>query len=390
MGGDSDMSKRRGNGEGSITQRPDGIWEGRLTLLDGRRKSFYNKSRQVVARKLAEALRDREKGAAIVTDERLTVAAYLAQWLERMAPPRVRPSTHQRYAQLLAHVTRAYGEQRLTRLTARHLADLYAQLQRPAAEDGAGISATTAHHVHTVLHEALDDAFKLDLIVANPTERVDAPKLRRAPVKPFSSEEAWRLIEAARGERLEALYMLALTSGLRLGELLALTWRQVDLDAGQLRVVASLQRVGANRWQVGEPKTESSRRQIALSSLAIEALRAHRARQLAERLALADVWNDHDLVFCDELGGYLNPNSVTRTHFQGLLARAGLPRKRFHDCRHSAASLLLEMGVPMKVVSVMLGHTTIVVTSDIYSHVTPDMQREAAVAMDALFRRHVS
>jgi integrase len=156
-------------------------------------------------------------------------------------------------------------------------------------------------------------------------------------------------------------------------------------------VVASLQRVGASQrgWSVGEPKTEHSRRKIAIAPLAVEALRAHRARQRLERLAAGDAWSDHDLVFCDELGGYLNPISVTCTHFRGLLARAGLRRMRFHDLRHSAAPLLLASGVPLKVVSVMLEHTTIAITGDIYSHVTPDMQREAAAAMDALFRRTV-
>lgn len=118
------MSGKRHNGEGSIRQRSDGLWEARLSLPDGRRKSFYDKSRQVVARRLAEALRDRDKGVALIADERLTVAAHCAQWLERMQPPRVRPTTHRRYTQQLAHVARAYGDLRLAKLTAAHLATL--------------------------------------------------------------------------------------------------------------------------------------------------------------------------------------------------------------------------------------------------------------------------
>lgn len=379
---------KRGNGEGGISQRPDGLWEARLTLADGRRKSFYNKSRQVVARKLAEALRDRNKGAPIIADERLTVARYLSDWLERMQPPRVRPSTHRRYGQQLAHVVSAYGDLRLTRLTAAQLATLYARLQRPTDAKRRPLSASSVHHIHVVLRESLDDAVKLGLVAANVTDRVDAPKLLRAGIQPYTTEEAQRLLEAARGERLEALYVVALTTGMRLGELLALSWRQVDLEELTLQVVASLQRVGMGRagWQVGEPKTAHSRRKIALTPLAVEVLRAHRARQLAERMAVADVWHDNDLVFCDALGDYLDARHVTRYEFHPLLRRAGLPIRRFHDLRHSSATLLLKAGVHPKIVSEMLGHSTIAITLDIYSHALPDMQRGAAGAMEGILR----
>lgn len=393
------MSKKRGNGEGSIVQRPDGVWEARLTLSGGRRKSFYSKSRQTVARKLAEALRDRERGLSLITDERLTVAAYLASWLERMAPPRVRPSTHRGYVTALAHVTAAYGELRLTRLTAAHLADLYASLQRPPAppdssqpdkgvkRSGRALSATTVHLTHVVLRKALADAVKLDLLASNVTDRVDAPRPRRPPVEPLSPDEARRFLEAARGERLEALYTLAITSGMRLGELLALTWRAVDLEAGSLQVIGTLQR-GANKaWEIAPPKTSHSRRQIALTPLAVDALRAHRARQRAERLALGDVWVDRDLVFCDELGGFLNGTVIERYAYQRVLTRAGLPHKTFHSLRHTAATLLLGQRVHPKVVSEMLGHATIGITLDLYSHALPDMQREAAGALESVFRR---
>ena len=381
------MGKKRGNGEGSITQRADGLWEARLTLPDGRRKSIYNKSRQTVAQRLAEALRDRNKGIPIIADERLTVARYLADWLQRMQPPRIRPSTHRRYGQQLAHVIRAYGDLRLTRLTAAHLADLYGRLQRPAGEEQRTrrpLSASSVHHIHVVLREALDDAVKLGLIATNVTDRVDAPKLRRPSIQPYTADEGQSLLEAAHGDRLEALYVIALTTGMRLGELLALTWRQIDLEAHTLHVVASLQRVGngSEAWRIGEPKTSHSRRQIALTPMAVEALRAHRVRQLAERMAVADIWQEHDLVFCTEMGSHFDARHVTRYEFYPLLRRAGLPIRRFHDLRHTAATLLLKAGVHPKVVSEMLGHSTIAITLDIYSHAMPDMQREAAGAME--------
>lgn len=391
-------SGRRGNGEGTITRRTDGRWEARITLLDGRRKCFYGRTRQEVATRLNQAQHDQGMGLPIVTNERLTVGAYLEQWLETMRPPRVRPSTHRRYRELLAHVTRAYGELRLTRLTQGQIRLLYARLQQdPDTTEGhggeragaAGRSATTVHHVHTVLRKALADAVEQGLIVANPSDRVDGPKLRRASVEPFTLEETQRLLEAARGDRLEALYTLAVSTGMRLGELLALTWRHVHLDTGKLQVVASLQRVGAegdvgNGWRVGEPKTPRSRRQITLSRVAVEALRAHRVRQLSERMAAGAAWQEHDVVFCNEIGLHLDGTSVTRYQFRPLLVKAGLPRRRFHDLRHTAATLMLLGNVPPKVVSETLGHSTIAITLDTYSHVLPDMQAQAAGVMDAL------
>ena len=397
-------NSRRGNGEGTITHRADGRWEARITLLDGRRKCFYGRTRQEVATKLTKAQHDQGIGLPIITDERLTVRAWLEQWLETMRPPRLRDSTHRRYRQLLAHVIKAYGELRLTRLAAAQIRLLYARLQQTSqgsaaadnaadnaddADESGGRSSTTVHHLHTVLRKALREAVHEGLIVANPTDRVDAPKLRRPPIVPFTLEETQRLLAAAHGDRLEALYTLAVTTGMRLGELLALTWRHIQLDTGKLQVVASLQRVSGedgvgNAWRVGEPKTSRSRRQITLSQTAVEALRAHRVRQLTERMAAGAAWQDHDLVFCNEIGERLNGMSVTRYQFRRLLRAADLPSRRFHDLRHTAATLMLLGNVPAKVVSETLGHSTIAITLDIYSHVLPDMQAQAASVMDAL------
>jgi integrase len=379
------MSTRSHYGQGTVTERRDGRWEARVMLPTGKRKCFYGKTQKEVERKLTEARRNLNIGVGVIADERLTVAAYVAQWLERMRPPRVRFSTHKRYTQLLVHVTRAYGNRRLTSLTPSQVATLYQNLQRPETEGGAGISATTAHHLHVVLHQAVDDAVKLDLLAANPTNRVDAPKLRRAPIQPFTLEEARRLLEAARRDRLEALYVLALTTGMRLGELLALTWRHVDLETGKLQVVASLQRAEKG-WTLGEPKTARSRRQIALSPMAVEALRARRTAQFAERLAAGSGWQHADLVFSTTVGTAFDPVNVNRIEYRRMLAKAELPARRFHDLRHTAATLMLLGNVPTKVVSERLGHATIAITLDTYSHVLPDMQRDAADAVEAILR----
>lgn len=382
------MHTRRGNGEGSISQRRDGRWEAKITLPTGQRKCFYGKTQAEVRRKLTEARRNLDTGAGVIADERLTVTGYLEQWRERMRPPRVRFSTYTRYTQLLGYVIRDYGARRLIDLTPSQVATLYQRVQRPKAEGGAGISATTAHHLHVVLHKALGDAVKLGLLTANVTDRVDAPKLRRAPIQPLTAVESRRLLEAAQGDRLEALYVLALTTGMRLGELLALTWRHVDLETRKLQVVASLQRAEKG-WKPGEPKTTRSRRQIALSPMAVEALRARRTAQLAERLAAGSAWQHADLVFATAVGTAFDPVNINRVEYRRVLAKAGLPLRRFHDLRHTAATLMLLGNVPAKVVSERLGHAAIAITLDIYSHVLPDMQRDAADVVEAILRSSI-
>jgi integrase len=192
-------------------------------------------------------------------------------------------------------------------------------------------------------------------------------------------------LEAAQGERLDALFVLALSSGMRLGELLGLRWRDVDLDAGTLQVRQILVRMPSG-LRFGEPKTKRSRRRISLSAGARDALRHHRARQAAERLRLGPVWEDHDLVFANEIGKPLDAGNLLRRDFWRVLSKAGVPRCRFHDLRHTCATLLLQQGVHAKVVSELLGHSSIGMTLDIYSHVIPDMQQHAVSAMDAVLK----
>jgi integrase len=190
------------------------------------------------------------------------------------------------------------------------------------------------------------------------------------------------LLAAAGGDRLEALYVLAVTTGMRRGALLALRWRDVDLDQGALAVTGSLQRIGG-ALTIGEPKTTSSRRRVVLARIAVGALRSHRVAQ-AERQLGALYWEDLDLVFTNEIGRPIEPGNLLRRSYWPLLDRAGLRRIRFHDLRHTAATLLLSRGVHAKVASEMLGHSTIGITLDLYSHVSETMQRDAAAAMDAV------
>lgn len=367
---------KRGNNEGSITKRPDGRWEARIMLEGGRRKSFYAKTRQAAAQKLAAALRDRDRGLPIVGEQQ-TVAQYLAGWLET-ARTTVRPRTWKRYAEYVnLHIVPALGTIRLSKLTPQQVQLFYA---KKLAE---GLSPTTVAHAHAVLHHALDAATRLGVVQRNVAALVDPPRVVRHEMATLTPEQARAFLEEAKGDRFEALYVFALTTGMRQGELLALRWREVDLDRGTLQVRGTLQRTSVG-LEVAEPKTARSRRRVALTVTAVEALKRHRLQQLQERIALGEVWDDHDLVFPNSIGRPMEATNLLRNSFFPLLRRAGLPRIRFHDLRHTAATLLLSRGVHPKVVAELLGHATISVTLDTYSHVLPDMQREATAAMDAV------
>ena len=235
---------------------------------------------------------------------------------------------------------------------------------------------------HGILHRALDQAVKWRLIRYNPCDAVEAPRPRHPEMRTWTAEEARAFLAATADHELAALWRLALTTGMRRGELLALRWQDVDLDRRQLAVRRTLSR-GPDGLYFSEPKTRAGQRSIALPSSAVVALREHRRRQLERRLVLGSAWHETDLVFGRGDGQVLHPNVVHAT-FRCLVDRLGLPRIRFHDLRHTAATLMLADGVHPKVVQERLGHATISMALDRYSHVTMDMQREAAERIEKL------
>ena len=365
---------RRGNNEGTIYKRKDGRWEAALTLPGGKH-SLYGKTRQEVSRKLPAALRDKEAGLPVLP-ERQSVAQFLTQWME-VARPTIRHSTFVRYeVYIRLHAIPIIGRVRLTRLTPQQLQDLYT---KKLAE---GLSPTSVRHLHSVLHRALKQALRWNLVARNVSEAVDPPRRASSEYQALTLEEVKRYLEAAREDRLEALYVLAVTTGMRRGELLGLHWRAVDLDQGTLQVRYTLQQGGF----LGEPKTAKSRRQISLTPLAVEALQRHHLCQLKERLKAGALWVDTDLVFTNSLGSHVDPDNLRHRSFNSLLRRAELPPIRFHDLRHAAATLLLGLDTRPKVVQELLGHSAIAVTMDVYSHVLPTMQREAMNDLDDLLR----
>lgn len=367
----------RGRNEGSIFKRANGRWVAMMSLGDGTRKSFSGKTRLEVQRRLTEALRDRDKGLPIIRDERECLAHYAPSWLA-MIKPTVRPSTWQRYEELCRlHVLPILGTTPLTRLTVQHLNALY------AAKLAEGLSPRTVRYIHATLHKALHDAQAMSLVQRNVADLATAPRPRRAEMQTFTPEQARRFLDQTHGDRLEALYVLAITCGMRLGELLALRWSDVDLEHGYLIVQRSLRR-SKGTWIYTEPKTVHGRRKLVLTGIACEALHRHRARQATERLALGSIWTNSELVFTNEVGQPLPGTTIYRERFLPLCRHAGVPTIRFHDLRHTAATLLLLQGVNAKVVSEMLGHASVTITLNLYAHVLPDMQKDAAAALDRL------
>ncbi len=369
------MARRALNNAGSVYKDKRGRWIAAVSA-GGRRRFRVARTRADAERLRRELLQlVEEYGALPPIDERQTVRDYLTSWLEA-ARPSLRPRTHESYEILVRrHALPRLGALRLRALTPQHLQRLY------AAELADGLAPQTVRNLHRVLHRALTQAVQWRLIPRNAGDAVTAPRPSRTEMRALTPAEARTLLDAARGDRLEALYVLAVTTGMRRGELLALTWADVDLDEATLRVTATLQRTAAG-FTRAEPKTVRSRRLVLLTPAAVASLRERRTHGIAERLRAGGAWDDRwGLVFSTSTGRPMDGSNLIGRSFRPLVARAGVPRVRFHDLRHTCATLLLSRGVHAKVVSDLLGHSTIAITLDTYSHVLPPMQRQAAEAM---------
>jgi integrase len=310
--------------------------------------------------------------------DKITVGEFVARWLES-SEPRLRPATFRRYHDMLnRHAVPLIGHIKLAKLTPFDLQRLYADRL------DAGLSTTTVHHLHVMLHGALKQAMRWGMVTRNVTEMVDAPRRTFPDITTWSAEQVGRFFMASEETNLAALWRLALLTGMRRGELLGLKWEDIDLERGSLAVRRTLSRGKGGTWEMGQPKTASSRRSIALPQSCVAALRKHRVAQNKDRLRLGEIWEDNDFVFTNRTGGPLHVNSMM-LQFKKLTEAAGLPKIRFHDLRHTSATLLLAKGVHPKIVQERLGHADISMTLNRYSHVTPDMQRLAADTLDEAF-----
>lgn len=366
---------RRSRGEGAVYPTKDGRVRGSILLPhpDGNRtvrRYVSGRTRAEVVRKL-DALR-REAEAGFPSGE--TLGAYLARWIVAVKP-RLRAATWREYQRHCRTYWQPLAGIALTRLTP-------AQVERRMAELLAGgLSPMTVHHARSTLRRALHDAQRDALLTRNVAALARPPRVERREMRALSAAEVARLLDATAEDRFGPLFAVAIGSGLRQGELLGLRWSDIDFEGRTLVVRRSLARAYGGGYAIAEPKTARSRRTVMLPTLAVEALRRQKARQAAERLAAGSAWQDRDgLVFTDPIGRTVRPADVSHA-FRTTADHLGLP-VRFHDLRHTAASLLLAAGVPLKVVSEALGHSSIAITADVYAHVTPDLKREAAAAMD--------
>jgi integrase len=372
---------RRARGEGQVRRRADGRWEGRFTAPNGQRRSVFGRTKDEVARELRDATMARDRGT-LPAPNRATVAGYLATWLAG-AQPALRPMTFQSYESIIrTQLAPRLGRIRLTQLRPHHVQQMHTEML------AAGLSPKYARNVHGVLHRSLDRAVQWRQLAVNPADGVDLPQREPREMSALSPDQARAVLEAAAEDPLAALWMLMLTTGLRQGELLALRWRDVDLDAGRLAVTANSVRVTSHARGLlgltspepfrGEPKTTRSRRVVEMPALAVEALRRHREH--------TSVVNMGGLIFTRPDGRTIAVQTVYNG-WHRLLERAGVPPVRPHDARHTTATLLLGQGVHPKLVSEMLGHATVAITLDLYSHATPAMHREAASTLDSLLRK---
>jgi integrase len=376
------MARRRGNGEGSITRhKKSGLWMARYTVetpTGPKRQTIYGGTRKEAAEKLAKALSDRADGI-VVDDKNLTLGEYLDRWLSDAVRGTVRESTYSRDKYLVTnHVKPSIGRVKLKNLNALHLQSLYRERL------DSGLSGSTVQKIHHVLHKALTQAMRWDLIPRSPADSVKAPTPTPKEMHPLSALEARKLLEAARGDRLEALYVLAIHTGMRRGELLGLKWGDVDLDDTfpTVRVRRTLTRKDTG-YVLGEPKTKKSRRTIRLTPQAVEALRRHLTSQMEHMEHLGDLYDDQGLIFTTEVGTLINPSNLRQRSFMPLLERAGLPQITFNDLRHTCASLLFQRNVHPKFVQELLGHASVAITLDTYSHMLPGMGSEAADAIES-------
>jgi integrase len=374
---------KKGNGEGSIyPHKKNGKKVGYRgaymvhTPEGPKRRYVSGKSREEVRQKLTDAMANRDKGV-VYDDKKLTVGEYLDRWLSDAVRGTVRESTYSRDKYLVTnHVKPSIGQVKLKNLNALHLQGLYRERL------GAGLSSSTVQKIHHVLHKGLTQAVRWSLIPRNPADSVKAPTPTPKEMHPLSAQEARKLLEAAQGDKLEALYVLAVHTGMRRGELLGLKWPDIDLDNATVRIRRTLTRPdNGRRLALGEPKTKKSRRTVRLTQRAVEALRSHRKRQAEEKLRVGSLYQDQGLVFAGEGGRLINPSNLRQRSFIPLLKRAGLPRITFHDLRHTYASLLFQKNVHPKIVSDTLGHASVAITIDTYSHMLPGMGGEAVDAM---------
>jgi integrase len=372
--------------KGHIRERSPGHYAVILDLADpatGKRRrkwhSFTGTKReaQVECARLIAQL----QGGFYAEPSRVTVAEFLDRWLEHIRS-QVSPKSHERYSEIAKkNIAPLLGRVALTKLTPIAISKVYANALTSGRRDGkGGLSPRTVHHMHRILKQALRQAMRWQMLTRNPADATDPPKVERKRLETYDIAQTAALIEALRGSRMFVPAILAVLCGLRRGEILALRWRNVDLTAGTLSVVESAEQT-KTRVRYKEPKSGRGRN-VALPETAIQELKAWRLRQAEELFRVGERANQETFVVTQTDGTPIQPRSLTHEWVR-LSSKTSLPRIRFHDLRHAHATHLLASGVHPKVASERLGHSKVGITLDLYSHVMPGMQEDAAARVDA-------
>ena len=369
------MARKNGNGEGTRPRkRPDGRWEARYwaeTPTGRKQRSVYGKTRKEVVEKLAEAMTTRNDEQGQVQTN-VTLREFLAQY-EEVAKDAMKRRSFETYRDIARnHLLPYLGGFKLEDLTRERVQRMYSRKRDQ------GLSAARVRRIHGVLSAALNKAVLWHLVSHNVCKEVSPPRVEAPEIKPLTREQARRFLAASEQDSYHAMYVLGLTTGMRLGELGGLFYSDLDLDRGTVRVNRALI-TGYGGQTLESPKTATSRRTITLTTKAVKALRHHRECQREAGMPV----EGHALVFTNTIGGYINPSHLMQRSYKPILKRAGLPHTNFHAAtRHTCCCLLLESGVNPKAVSLQLGHSSVAFTLQKYAHYMPGMGEAAAGAMD--------
>ena len=378
--------------KGHIYKRSQGSWTMVYDLpadsITGKRRQksqTISGTKRDADRALREILLSIEQGA-YVKPNKITLGELLGQWLIEYASMNTTDRTQESYASIVErHLIPGLGRVSLVELQAQHIQSYYANKLSEGRTDGkGGLSARSVVYHHRILSKALDYAVKMGLVVRNVAKVVEPPRVARKTMQTLSPEEVTRFLDVARETDYYVYFATLLYTGLRRGELLALRWRNLDLDSGTLTVVETAYRLGSGEYRIKEPKTAQSRRTVTLPISLVELFKVYRSDQELLRIQLGISLNADDFVFIRPDGSPINPNAITLA-FRRIIKRAGLKDLRIHDLRHTHATLMLKAGIHPKVVSERLGHASISITLDIYSHVLPGMQEAAAERFDRIF-----
>lgn len=372
---------------GQLIEREKGVWTVRIYLgEDASGKRLYHNETTKGAKKdaqkrLTQVLREKDSGVYVQSSV-MTLNDFLDKWLAESASLKIRERTLNGYESLLkCHIREKLGAKRLSDVQLLEVQKLYNEMNK------ANFSPKTIRHVHNVLSSAFKQAVKWKMLMQNPCDFCDLPRQVKTEMKCFTPDEAKLFLEAAENEKFYALFYLAIETGMRPEEYLGLKWQDIDFEQRTLSVQRALVERRGGGFIFDELKTSRSRRSIPLSNSVINVLKIHRRNQLEERMKIGAGYQNFDVVFASEVGTPMMHRNLLRRHFKPLLAKAGLPDIRLYDLRHTTATLLLSAGQNPKIVSERLGHASIVLTLDTYSHVLPTMQRDATNEIEAIFLR---